>query len=529
MDNLINKFNSFYGFNFCKDSYIVSDIFSVTGQYKRKIGVGSYGTVYITINNFAIKKYNTLIDSSILNEIAILSYLKHVNIINLNAIQIGDYEKNTLKFKIAMPLATNTLSHHYTNTIWKRQNVYFQILRGIAHLHKYDIWHRDIKPQNILIYDKDDIEVKIADFGLAIFNPHKYKNNTKVTTLWWRAPELLLNDETYTRKIDIWSIGKMLLDSILGLTKDVLCEQDEESQLIEIFKLIGTPTDSDCPIFHFSNYNNLFFKNNLKNITAFNSFEYNIVKDSLAYQQSRKNAKELLKYPYFKEQNFIYNIYSVKEKQTTEDKLIYNIKFQKIIMDNITVREYILEIMKWIYEKFRYSFKILNYSIILFDKYISNINIIILENDKELLIQQCYIYSICFMLLSYIIHEDDYEFSEYVYFFCNKLRKYKLKIPIHSNIFINMSEILIKLYHNILTTLNFNLIFKTHYDYILNLTNYKIIEKDVKKKIKLDLYKLVSNYFFVINYSVKDLSLFALYNSNKKRKKPPKIITDFLN
>jgi len=67
------------------------------------------------------------------------------------------------------------------------------VLSAVHHLHKDQIVHRDIKGANILISDKG--VAQLADFGLANRLCPKDKNKiytTKVVTLWYRAPELLL-------------------------------------------------------------------------------------------------------------------------------------------------------------------------------------------------------------------------------------------------------------------------------------------------------------------------------------------------
>ena len=69
----------------------------------------------------------------------------------------------------------------------------YQILSGVEELHKHRIFHRDIKPHNILIQDTN--QIKIADLGLARnFTVPDRQYTPEVITLWYRAPEVLLSN-----------------------------------------------------------------------------------------------------------------------------------------------------------------------------------------------------------------------------------------------------------------------------------------------------------------------------------------------
>jgi mitogen-activated protein kinase 1/3 len=78
----------------------------------------------------------------------------------------------------------------------------YQLLRGVLFLHSANIMHRDLKPSNILVNMNCDL--KVCDFGLARgFNANEDPNNSVektiyVVTRWYRAPEVMLNQQHYT-------------------------------------------------------------------------------------------------------------------------------------------------------------------------------------------------------------------------------------------------------------------------------------------------------------------------------------------
>lgn len=121
----------------------------------------------------------------------------------------------------------------------------YQILLGLKHCHTHAILHRDLKPQNLLI-DEATETIKLGDFGLGrVFTLPVSRYTHEVVTLWYRAPEILLGTRYYSTGVDIWSVGCIFAEMVLG--RPLFSGESELEQLLAIFRVMGTPTAQTWP------------------------------------------------------------------------------------------------------------------------------------------------------------------------------------------------------------------------------------------------------------------------------------------
>ncbi|KAI4970961.1 hypothetical protein ZWY2020_001875 [Hordeum vulgare] len=118
-----------------------------------------------------------------------------------------------------------------------------ELLRALKYIHGANVFHRDLKPKNILA--NADCKLKICDFGLArvSFNdaPSAIFWTDYVATRWYRAPELCGSFfSKYTPAIDIWSIGCIFAELLTG--RPLFPGKNVVHQLDIITDLLGTPS-----------------------------------------------------------------------------------------------------------------------------------------------------------------------------------------------------------------------------------------------------------------------------------------------
>jgi len=121
------------------------------------------------------------------------------------------------------------------------KDITYQMLLGLFHMHKYGFFHRDMKPENLLLTGK---KVKIADFGLAREIRSIPPFTEYVSTRYYRAPECILRSQNYNSPVDIWAVGCIMAEMYMH-PMPLFYGASEKEVFIKICTTLGSPNKSN--------------------------------------------------------------------------------------------------------------------------------------------------------------------------------------------------------------------------------------------------------------------------------------------
>ncbi|KAL5662723.1 hypothetical protein ACJX0J_029848, partial [Zea mays] len=221
------------------------------------IGKGSYGVVCSAIDQHtgekvAIKKIQNIFEhlsdaARILREIKLLRLLRHPDIVEIKHVMLPPSRRDYRDIYVVFELMDTDLHQviKANDDLTKEHHQFFlyQMLRALKYIHTANVYHRDLKPKNILA--NANCKLKICDFGLArvAFNDsHTTVFWTDyVATRWYRAPELCGSFfSKYSPAIDMWSIGCIFAEILTG--KPLFPGKNVVHQLDLMTDLLGTPS-----------------------------------------------------------------------------------------------------------------------------------------------------------------------------------------------------------------------------------------------------------------------------------------------
>jgi len=214
------------------------------GDYKigKLLGKGAYGSVKLGEHNSTGEKVAIkIIDKRtqktekaqlrIRREIEILKNIKHPNLMEC----YGTFETDKSFFLITEYCSKGELFDY----VQKREQLaeceavefFKQMLDGVEYLHKNGICHRDLKLENILLDDQNN--VKIADFGLSVMYETGQTLTTRCGSPHYMAPEILRSQKYNPAATDVWSLGVLFFGMINGFMP---FDGDSDAELFENIK-----------------------------------------------------------------------------------------------------------------------------------------------------------------------------------------------------------------------------------------------------------------------------------------------------
>lgn len=188
-----------------KDSFITKTPFSKIYLCQKIDGSDSSNEP-----SYIVKIQNPLLNkNSINNEINILRKLNQCKYVT----KLIYYERQIFSSYLVFQkiegchlgnyLKTYKNSKHYINIIK-------QLLEGFSEIQNYNIIHRDIKLDNIMVslVDQDNPQIKIIDFGLSVYqnNLNEFIHNEPTGAYGYMSPEML-SGHFYNANCDTWSLG----------------------------------------------------------------------------------------------------------------------------------------------------------------------------------------------------------------------------------------------------------------------------------------------------------------------------------
>ncbi|XP_062265656.1 cyclin-dependent kinase 6 [Platichthys flesus] len=237
---------------------------SIGTQYEpvAEIGEGAYGKVYkardlknggrfVALKRVRVQTEEEGMPLSTIREVAVLRQLEafeHPNVVRLFDVCTVSRTDRETKLTLVFEHVDQDLTTYLEKapdpgvppeTI---KDMMYQLLQGLDFLHSHRVVHRDLKPQNILVTSGG--QIKLADFGLARIYSFQMALTSVVVTLWYRAPEVLLQS-SYATPVDLWSVGCIFAE--MFRRRPLFRGTSDVDQLGKIFDVVGVPSVEDWP------------------------------------------------------------------------------------------------------------------------------------------------------------------------------------------------------------------------------------------------------------------------------------------
>ncbi|XP_061506996.1 MAPK/MAK/MRK overlapping kinase [Anopheles gambiae] len=295
--------------------------FKITGyDIIHQIGSGAYSEVFLVRCRKSGKSYAAkhLIDccSDLMCDVAYaeIQLMKSVPS-HPNVMQLCDHVLENKSLTLIMHLMDINLYEYMQKRVRpfsenRVRKMLYQIVLGLEHLHQNGIFHRDVKPENILVKFSSGIigkreTLQLADFGTAATIAQRPPYAIYIATRWYRAPECMLSMGYYGPKMDVWAVGCCFYEM---LTLKPLFQGENEIEMLDcIHELLGSPSSAVLERFRPWNVKNLKFAKRQAtelrwHLPLMNVFGMDLMKKMLAYcPDQRLSSKNVANHTYFEE------------------------------------------------------------------------------------------------------------------------------------------------------------------------------------------------------------------------------------
>ena len=200
----------------------------VIGQWEveKQIGRGSFAVVWrarhvttrakVAVKEIQLEKLNRKLRESLESEISVLRRSRHDNIIKLH-----DIIKEERRIFLVLEYCAGGDVSEFIRRVGRveepvARRFMAQIASGLRAMRAQNLIHRDLKPQNLLLTaPRSDARLKIADFGFARYVHPTGMAETLCGSPLYMAPEIL-SYQKYDAKADLWSVGTILYELLVG-------------------------------------------------------------------------------------------------------------------------------------------------------------------------------------------------------------------------------------------------------------------------------------------------------------------------
>lgn len=242
------------------------------------IGKGTYGKVYCykrktarattqSIECVAVKLINlnrvTGEDApSIVHDYQLQEAVGSMSFPHPHLLQAYDVHLVPRSVRIIYPLAQSSLKNwqFHPTRLPAYIRIFYHMTSALEHLHRQGLVHRDLKPDNILLFGLGDnpdtslgeaVHAQLGDW--SIVRPYwvtRYGvplGNEEAFTRWYRPIELLLGVTLYDDRADVWALGVTMVHSMLNSPMEFFGQATEAEMIDNIFQILGVPDESMWP------------------------------------------------------------------------------------------------------------------------------------------------------------------------------------------------------------------------------------------------------------------------------------------